>query len=144
MKPAISIKGLSVSYDRKVVLANVYLDIEPGNVYGIIGPNGAGKSTLFKAILGLVEANTGVIEFFNDDFKDHRKQIAYVPQRDDIDWDFPATVFDIVLMGRYPYKKLLEPINKLAIRLATRFVYEGPAWPRPILPKLCNSILFPT
>jgi len=112
MKPAISIKGLSVSYDRKVVLANVYLDIEPGNVYGIIGPNGAGKSTLFKAILGLVEANTGVIEFFNDDFKDHRKQIAYVPQRDDIDWDFPATVFDIVLMGRYPYKKLLEPINK--------------------------------
>lgn len=112
MTPAISIKGLSVSYDRKVVLANVFLDIEPGKVYGIIGPNGAGKSTLFKAILGLVEANTGVIEFFNGELNEHRKSIAYVPQRDDIDWDFPATVFDIVLMGRYPYKKLLEPINK--------------------------------
>ncbi len=112
MNPAISIKGLSVSYDRKVVLANIFLDIEPGSVYGIIGPNGAGKSTLFKAILGLVESHTGVIEFFNEDVEAHRKEIAYVPQRDDIDWDFPATVFDIVLMGRYPYKKLLEPINK--------------------------------
>lgn len=93
-------------------MANIFLDIEPGNVYGIIGPNGAGKSTLFKAILGLVEANTGVIEFFNHSLENHRKEIAYIPQRDDIDWDFPATVFDIVLMGRYPYKKLLEPINK--------------------------------
>lgn len=124
MDIAISIKGLSVSYDRKVVLANVFLDIEAGNVYGIIGPNGAGKSTLFKAMLGMVEPQTGVIEFFKGDIREHRKEIAYVPQRDDIDWDFPATVLDIVLMGRYPFKKLFEPINSADHKKAMQALRE--------------------
>ena len=108
----IRIKGLSVSYGNKRVLTNIHLDIESGNVYGIIGPNGAGKSTLFKSILGLIDINAGTIEVLDDELDDVRKQIAYVPQKDEVDWSFPATVEDIVLMGRYPYKKLLERISK--------------------------------
>jgi len=88
------------------------MDITAGSVYGVIGPNGAGKSTLFKSILGLIEYNMGQIEVLGDEIDDVRKQIAYVPQKDEVDWQFPATVKDIVMMGRYPYKKLLQRMNK--------------------------------
>lgn len=108
---SIKVDGLSVSYDRKRVLSNIYLNIEAGNVYGVIGPNGAGKSTLFKAILGLLVPNAGQIEVLGKDVEDVRQRIAYVPQKDDVDWQFPATVFDIVLMGRYPFKSLFNRLN---------------------------------
>lgn len=111
MRSAISVKGLSVSYDRKRVLTNIHLEVAYGNVYGVIGPNGAGKSTLFKSILSMVDINTGYIEVLGKDISDVRKKIAYVPQRDEVDWDFPATVEDIVLMGRYPHKKIFQRIN---------------------------------
>jgi len=109
---SISIKGLSVSYDRKLVLTNIYLDLEPGKVYGVVGPNGAGKSTLFKAILGLIEINSGKISINNQPIKKVRKSVVYVPQRNGVDWQFPATVMDIVLMGRYPFKQLFSRIGK--------------------------------
>lgn len=118
MKTHISVKGLSVNYGTKRVLTNVHLDIHSGNVYGVIGPNGAGKSTLFKSILGLIEYNAGTIEVLGDEIDDVRKQIAYVPQKDEVDWQFPATVTDIVLMGRYPYKKILQRMNKEDLRIA--------------------------
>jgi ABC-type Mn2+/Zn2+ transport system ATPase subunit len=108
---SITVKSLSVSYGTKRVLTNIHLDIEPGNVYGVIGPNGAGKSTLFKSILGLIEYNTGDIKVLDESIEEVRKQVAYVPQRDEVDWEFPATVLDIVLMGRYPHKKLLQRIS---------------------------------
>lgn len=105
---SISVKGLSVSYERKRVLTNIFLEVEKGHVYGVIGPNGAGKSTLFKSILGLIDINAGKISVLNKEIDEVRKIVAYVPQRDDVDWSFPATVYDIVLMGRYPHKGLLE------------------------------------
>ena len=108
----IKIKGLSVSYDRKRVLSNIFLEVDSGSIYGLIGPNGAGKSTLFKSILGIIEPNSGEITIKGQDIKDVRKLIAYVPQRDDVDWDFPATVRDVVMMGRYPHKKLLQRLSK--------------------------------
>lgn len=107
----IEINGLSVSYDRKRVLTNIFLNIEKGSVYGVIGPNGAGKSTLFKGILGLIDVNSGTIKINGEDIEDQRKKLAYVPQRDDVDWSFPATVKDIVMMGRYPHKKLFSSMN---------------------------------
>lgn len=116
----ISIKGLSVSYDRKRVLTNIYLDIEPGLIYGLIGPNGAGKSTLFKAILGLIEVNSGKILIEGKPIKEERKRVVYVPQRDNVDWTFPATVYDIVLMGRYPYKKMLQRMNEEDHKIALK------------------------
>ncbi len=108
----ISVKGLSVSYDKKRVLSNIYFEIRSGEIYGVIGPNGAGKSTLFKAILGLIEINTGTILVNDKSIKSQRKKVVYVPQKTDVDWNFPATVFDIVLMGRYPHKKIFSRINK--------------------------------
>jgi ABC-type Mn2+/Zn2+ transport system ATPase subunit len=108
----IKVQGLSVSYGTKRVLTNIHLDITAGNTYGVIGPNGAGKSTLFKSILGLIDYNAGSVEVLGQDINDVRKRIAYVPQRDEVDWQFPATVIDIVLMGRYPYKKVFSRLNK--------------------------------
>jgi len=108
----IDIKGLSVSYDRKRVLSNIFLKIESGYTYGLIGPNGAGKSTLFKSILGLIEPNSGEITIKNQDISKALRNMAYVPQKDDVDWDFPATVRDVVTMGRYPHKKLLQSLDK--------------------------------
>lgn len=108
----ISVEGLSVSYERKRVLYNIYLELEAGNIYGVVGPNGAGKSTLFKSILELIDISSGEIKVLGKDVNEVRKKIAYVPQKDEVDWNFPATVRDIVLMGRYPHKKILQRLDK--------------------------------
>jgi len=108
----ISVEGLSVSYERKRVLYNIYLELEAGNIYGVVGPNGAGKSTLFKSILELIDISSGDIKVFGKDVNEVRKRLAYVPQKDEVDWNFPATVRDIVMMGRYPHKKIIERLNK--------------------------------
>lgn len=111
MNYPITIEGLSVSYDRKRVLSNIYLQIEEGKLIGVLGPNGAGKSTLFKSILGLIDIHTGMVRVYGKDIADNRKRIAYVPQRDEVDWTFPATVRDIVMMGRYPSKSVLQKMT---------------------------------
>lgn len=115
---SIKVEGLSVSYDRKRVLSNIYLNIEAGHVYGVIGPNGAGKSTLFKSILGLIEPNAGKMTVLDQNIEAVRRKIAYVPQKDDVDWQFPATVFDIVMMGRYPFKSLFSRLDAEDKRIA--------------------------
>lgn len=112
MATTIEIKGLSVSYERKRVLTNIYLEIESGHIYGLIGPNGAGKSTLFKAMLELIDTNAGKVLFFDKPLRSFRKEVVYVPQKSDVDWNFPATVMDIVLMGRYPHKKIFQRIDQ--------------------------------
>ncbi len=122
--PAISIQGLSVSYERKRVLSNIYLDIEPGHLYGVIGPNGAGKSTLFKAILGLISFNSGQIFIEGAPLAQMRRRLAYVPQKNDVDWNFPATVADVVLMGRYPYKKVFERLSASDKQIARQAMQE--------------------
>ena len=117
---SIHIRDLSVSYGRKRILSNIYLDVSPGHIVGVIGPNGAGKSTLFKAVLGLIELNAGKISVFGQDMKEVRKRVAYVPQKDDVDWNFPATAMDIVLMGRYPHKSLLQKLDSTDTEIAMR------------------------
>jgi ABC-type Mn2+/Zn2+ transport system ATPase subunit len=107
----ISVKGLTVSYDRKRVLSNIYLDIERGKTYAVVGPNGAGKSTFFSALLGLIDTNTGQILIDGKSVEEQRIRIGYVPQRNDVDWSFPATVMDVVMMGRYPHKTLFGRLN---------------------------------
>ena len=111
-QPIINIKGLSLSYGYKRILTNIFLAIKAGHIYGVIGPNGAGKSSLFKSILGLVEYGHGTIEILGKPVEQARKKIAYVPQKGNIDWTFPATVRDVVSMGRYPYLKVFDPFSK--------------------------------
>ncbi len=99
--PALEIHDLTVSYDRKPVLWGIDLTVPKGSICGIIGPNGAGKSTLIKAIMGLIPVSSGYTRVFDKPLEKVRKQVSYVPQRESVDWDFPASVYDIVLMGRY-------------------------------------------
>lgn len=120
----ISVKGLSVSYDRKRVLTNIFLELQSGTICGVIGPNGAGKSTLFKGILDLIDINAGSIKIHGQDIDDVRARIAYVPQKDDVDWSFPATVSDIVLMGRYPHKKFFQSLNKRDYEIAEKAMID--------------------
>lgn len=108
----IDIKGLSLSYGYKRILTNIFLSLEAGHIYGVIGPNGAGKSSLFKSILGLVPYSHGEISILGKPIEEVRRKIAYVPQKGNVDWSFPATVRDIVSMGRYPHLKLFDPFGK--------------------------------
>lgn len=101
IQPALEIHDLTVAFDRKPVLWNIDLTLPQGKLVGIIGPNGAGKSTLIKAIMGILPLSSGYVKIFDQPIDDVRKRISYVPQRESVDWDFPASVLDIVLMGRY-------------------------------------------
>ena len=99
--PALKIEQLSVNYDKTPVLWDVHCQVPEGKLVGVIGPNGAGKSTLLKTLLGMTRPLSGRIEFFGQPYKKVRHRIAYVPQRSSVDWDFPITAFEVVLMGRY-------------------------------------------
>lgn len=112
MEPAMTVQNLYVSYHGNEVIQNVSFSIEPGSLVGIIGPNGAGKSTMLKAILGLIPKDSGEVAFLGKAVNHMRKKIAYVPQRNDIDWDFPITVIQTVLLGTYPHLGLFRRPNK--------------------------------
>ncbi len=98
---ALEVRDLTVSYDTKPVLWDVDIQIPEGVLLAVVGPNGAGKTTLIKTILGLVKPGSGSISVLNSNYSRVRKKVAYVPQRKSVDWDFPTTVFDVVLMGTY-------------------------------------------
>lgn len=93
--------GLSVAYRADPVLRNVDFVVPIGAVMGVVGPNGAGKSTLIKAMLGLVTPLTGTSKFFDQPLGRVRQRVGYMPQSTSVDWDFPTTVRDVVLMGTY-------------------------------------------
>jgi manganese/zinc/iron transport system ATP- binding protein len=98
---ALSVRGLTVSYAEKPAVFSVDATFAAGAMTAIIGPNGAGKSTLLKACLGVVPRLSGEVELFGQPLEQARHRIAYVPQRASVDWDFPATVLDVVKMGLY-------------------------------------------
>lgn len=99
--PAVEVHDLTVTYERRPVLWNIDLSIQDHQLVGIVGPNGAGKSTLIKAIMGLLPASSGWVKIYGEPFEKQRSKVGYVPQRDTVDWDFPVTVEDVVMMGRY-------------------------------------------
>ena len=102
---------VTIMYGRKVVLARVSADIPRSQVVSIVGPNGSGKSTLLKAIAGLIPLASGDITLFGEPIGDMRKHVAYVPQREDVDWSFPVSVHDVVMMGRFPRRGWLARSN---------------------------------
>lgn len=98
--PKITVDHLSVNYRDTQALRNINLTVRPGHLVGVFGPNGAGKSTLIQAMLGLIPVVTGRVTYGEDVLAHQLDRVAYVPQRSQIDWAFPATVWDVVMMGR--------------------------------------------
>jgi ABC-type Mn2+/Zn2+ transport system ATPase subunit len=101
LPPALEIIGLTVGYGDTPILSNVTATIPRAAQVAVVGPNGAGKSTLFKALVGLLPVTSGKLLLYGRPLGGQIKRIAYVPQRAEIDWRFPVTVLDVVLMGRY-------------------------------------------
>ena len=102
---AIEIKNLTVAYGENIALEDLNLNIEIGSLMALVGPNGAGKSTLIKTILKFLKQITGEIKI-------NAKTLAYVPQRNSVDWDFPTTLFDVVEMGCYGRVGLFKRVSK--------------------------------
>jgi manganese/zinc/iron transport system ATP- binding protein len=99
---SLTVSGLSVAYGRQVVLRNVAAEIGRGQAVGVVGPNGGGKSTLLKAIAGVIPRLSGEISLFGRPIATQRSRVVFMPQREAVDWGFPVTVADVVMMGRYP------------------------------------------
>ena len=102
--PAVLLRDMTVGYDGTPVLAHANLEIDWGQMVGVIGPNGAGKSTLIKTILGVLRPSDGSVEVggWPAGSREARNSTGYVPQREAVNWDFPVTVSDVVMMGRTP------------------------------------------
>jgi manganese/zinc/iron transport system ATP- binding protein len=112
-KPAaLDVQGLMVHYGASPILWDVHLSVPSGHLVGIMGPNGAGKTTFIKAVLGLLEGTTGIVRLLGHKLDAIRRKIAYVPQRELVDWDFPMTVRGLVEMGCYPKRGLFRSLTR--------------------------------
>lgn len=112
MEAPIEVHDLTVAYRKKPVLWNIDFELPESKIIGLIGPNGAGKSTLIKAIMGLLPTVSGFVKIYGKPIKEARKRVGYVPQRESVDWDFPTSAFDVVLMGRYGNLSLFQRPTK--------------------------------
>jgi ABC-type Mn2+/Zn2+ transport system ATPase subunit len=111
-QPVLDIKGLWAGYSRTTALEDITFQVHQGEILGVIGPNGSGKSTLFKTVLGLLQPWRGDIWLYGQPSRSQRSQVGYVPQMETVDWDFPVTVSDVALMGRYGRLGLLRHPTK--------------------------------
>lgn len=133
----IDIENVTVAYHGKVALHSASLQLQPGTICGLVGMNGAGKSTLFKAIMGFVKPNTGRVLINGLPIREVQKSnlVAYVPQSEEVDWNFPVNVYDVVMMGRYGYMNLLRiprSIDRQAVRESLERVEMWPMRDRQI------------
>ncbi len=101
MTDAVRVENITAAYRKDPVLRNVSFTLPQGHLIGIVGPNGAGKSTLLKAVLELIPKSSGSVEIMGSSVRSQKKNIGYVPQRGNVDWDFPTNALDVVMMGRY-------------------------------------------
>lgn len=107
----IECRNLSAGYGEDMVLQDISFSLPQGAQVALIGPNGAGKSTLFKVLSGLLPLTKGQVLIHGKPIKTHKNCIAYIPQKEDVDWKFPVTVYDVVLMGRWSHKKWFWPVS---------------------------------
>ena len=132
---AIRMTGVSAGYGDRVALADVTLSIPTGSLLAVIGPNGAGKSTLLKAIAGLLQPFSGTIDVLGGPPGREARRIAYVPQAEVVDWAFPVTVGDVVMMGRVPLigvGRSAGATDRAAVAEALRTVGMGDAVDRQV------------
>lgn len=118
MKTAIETHNLTVAYNRRPVLWDIDFQIPEGQLIGVLGPNGSGKTTLLKSIMGLVKPSSGYVRLLGQSLDEVRSRISYVPQRESVDWNFPISVREVALMGRYRKDKLLGRLSREDHRLA--------------------------
>lgn len=118
--PAIEIHNLTVSYLRKPVLWDIDFKLPQGQLIGIVGPNGSGKTTLLKTLMGLLKPDSGYVKIFGEDLDEVRSGVSYVPQRESVDWDFPASVMDVVEMGRYRRSNIFRRLGSKDKSLAAK------------------------
>jgi manganese/zinc/iron transport system ATP- binding protein len=100
-QPYLEVSGLTVAYDDEPVVEGVSFAVMPGRLVGVVGPNGAGKTTMLRAILGSLDRISGTVRIMGDAGPKAVHQVTYVPQRASIDWDFPITVYEVVMQGRF-------------------------------------------
>jgi manganese/zinc/iron transport system ATP- binding protein len=112
------VRDLTVAYHRKPVIWDVELSIPAGKLVAVVGPNGAGKSTLLKACLDLIPKSSGEVQVFGQPYRESRKRVGYVPQRESVDWDFPVSALDVVAMGTYGNLGLFRRVSKRSKALA--------------------------
>lgn len=110
-RPILEVHDLSVRYNNKTALWNIDFTLPSGVLAGVIGPNGAGKSTLIKAIMGLVHIHSGYVKLFGETLNKVKQRVAYVPQKEEVNWEFPITVKEVVEMGRFPYLGLFKKLT---------------------------------
>jgi len=116
----LEIENISIGYGDKIIMQDLSFQVPHGARVAVVGPNGAGKSTLFKALVGILPLKSGQIFIHGESLGSHKDCVAYIPQREDVDWRFPVTVSDVVMMGRYgqigwwrnPSKKDKQIVNK--------------------------------
>lgn len=116
--PAIEVEHLTVSYGPTPALLDVSLTVPEGQLVGVIGPNGSGKSTLIKTVLGFLRPDVGTVRLFGEPAEKAKGRVAYVPQRGAVDWDFPITVAEVALMGRYGHVPWWRDLSREDRRLA--------------------------
>lgn len=108
---SIEVHNLTASYNRKPVLWDIDFALPTGKLIGIVGPNGSGKTTLLKSIMGLIEPDSGYVKILGQNLNKVRNRVSYVPQRESVDWNFPASVRDVVEMGRYRRENLFRRLK---------------------------------
>jgi len=124
----LEVQHLAVNYRGVRALGDISFSLEPGQLVGVLGPNGAGKSTMIKAMLGLIPAMSGVIKFGGIDLKRRLCCCAYVPQRSQIDWDYPATVWTVVMMGRTAHTGWFRSPNRKSKDIVASALHRVGIW----------------
>ncbi len=130
-KNIIEVKNIFFSYNKEEVIRDISFDVHQGDYLGMIGPNGAGKTTLLKIMLGLLVAGSGSVKLFGQDIKNFKdwQKIGYVPQKaTSFDINFPATVKEVVLMGRYARAGLFHGMTKKDLNLVQKSLEQVDMW----------------
>ena len=109
---ALNVSHLTVCYEKKPAIWEADLTVPTGSMAGIVGPNGAGKSTFLKSVLNIIKPTAGKVSFFGQPYHKVKRRVAYVPQRESVDWDYPISAVDVVLMGLYKEIVLCRWIGK--------------------------------
>ncbi|MBW4575990.1 MAG: metal ABC transporter ATP-binding protein [Aphanothece sp. CMT-3BRIN-NPC111] len=124
----LEVQNLTVSYRGVFALKGVTFTIYPGQLVGLIGPNGAGKSTMVKAMLGLIPASRGIVKFAQRPLKQQRQQVAYIPQRSQIDWDYPITAQNVVMMARTMHTRWFGGFSRQSRELVKEALQRVGMW----------------